>query len=54
MLVDIHIEGIDYNFLLSENRNAPGINFREYSINPKTKEKKRNRNAVEVNLRNMI
>lgn len=51
---DIHIEGIDYNFLLSENRNAPGINFREYSINPKTKEKKRNRNAVEVNLRNMI
>lgn len=53
-LEGVDIKGIDFNFLLSENRNAPGSSFREYPINPKTGEPKRNKNSVECNLRNMI
>lgn len=53
-LEGVNIKGIDFNFLLSENRNAPGSSFREYPINPKTGEPKRNKNSVECNLRNMI
>ena len=53
-LKDIKIEGIKFNFLLSENRNAQGMAFREYYVDSITGEKKRNKKALELVIPKMI
>lgn len=53
-LKDIKIEGIKFNFLLSENRNAQGMAFREYYVDGVTGEKRRNKRALELIIPKMI
>ena len=51
---NLKIEGIKFNFLLSENRNALGQTFREYYHDIGTNSIRRNKNSVEVNLEKLI
>ena len=51
---DKNIEGIKFNFLLSENRNAQGMAFREYYVDGETGNKKRNKKALELIIPKMI
>lgn len=51
---DINIDGIKFNFLLSENRNAQGMAFREYYHDGVSNNIKRNKNSIEVILPKLI
>ena len=53
-LQNYRIEGIKFNFLLSENRNADGSSFREYFSDSKTGKTKRNKKSVECWLTKLI
>ena len=53
-LKNYNISGIKFNFLLSENRNADGKSFREYFIDVKTGEQRRNKKSVECWLEKLI
>ena len=53
-LANYNIDGIEFKFLLSENRNADGMAFREYYLDNKTGKIKRNNQAVECWLKKLI
>ena len=53
-LQNYNIDGIKFNFLLSENRNADGSSFREFYKDSKSGNQKRNKKSVECWLTKLI